>query len=48
MRNYESKISFGDRDEFDHALYFGIEGVVLSSKLTQIKKQMPLATMVSS
>jgi hypothetical protein len=27
MRNYKIKISFGNRAKFDHALYFGIEGV---------------------
>jgi hypothetical protein len=27
MRNYKSKISFGDRVEFDRALYYGIEAV---------------------
>lgn len=29
MRNYKSKISFVDRTEFDHTLYYEIEGVYL-------------------
>jgi hypothetical protein len=33
MRNYKLKISFGDRDKFNRALYYGIEGVVLYARL---------------
>jgi hypothetical protein len=29
MRNYKSKFSFADRAKFDHALHYGIEGVIL-------------------
>ena len=30
MRNYKLKISFGDRANFDRALYYGIEGVTFN------------------
>jgi hypothetical protein len=36
MRNYKTKISFGDRVKLDHALYYGIEGVMSSTTVIKL------------